>query len=40
MGARSGKITERQLRMLEPRSQSATLKEIGAVFGITPEMAK
>lgn len=37
MGSRSGKITERQLRMLELRSQGATLKEVGDAFGVTPE---
>lgn len=37
MGSRSGKITERQLRMLELRSQGATLKEVGDAFGITSE---
>lgn len=36
MGSRSGKITERQLRMLELRSQGATLKEVGDAFGVTP----
>lgn len=37
MGSQNGKITERQLRMLELRSQGATLKEVGDAFGITPE---
>lgn len=32
----SGKITERQLRMLELCSQGATLKEVGDAFGTTP----
>lgn len=38
--SRNGKITERQLRMVELRAEGKTLEEVGAAFGITAPGAR